>query len=412
MATIQFKILESTRSAAQSVKAHRFRSFLTTLGIIIGVASVISVVSVLQGFSMYISSQFDGIGANVINIERYTPPKSRLQGKWSRLTYQDYLKIKHNIPGVSYVTPSVQVWGSQGGVTYRDQSVPTQVFGSASSYQSLNAVNCEYGRFINQSDDDSRRRVAVIGSSLISSLEIQGDPVGQHVQILGEWFKIICVAETRGELFGFDQDDFVLMPFTTAKSILGDRSWRTNVTISMSVDDVNQLTQVKRQITNVLRRSHSIKDGDPNDFKISSADQMLETFGSIIGGTTLVLGGIVSISLLVGGIGIMNIMLVSVTERTREIGIQKALGATKFDILLQFLIEAIFLCLLGGLVGLILGFAGGSIISSVANLPPASVPIWAVALSFGFSALIGLIFGIIPAAKASNLDPIDALRYE
>ena len=285
-------------------------------------------------------------------------------------------------------------------------------FGSASSYQSLNAVYCEYGRFINQSDDDSRRRVAVIGSSLISSLEIQGDPVGQHVQILGEWFKIICVAETRGELFGFDQDDFVLMPFTTAKSILGDRSWRTNVTISMSVDDVNQLTQVKRQITNVLRRSHSIKDGDPNDFKISSADQMLETFGSIIGGTTLVLGGIVSISLLVGGIGIMNIMLVSVTERTREIGIQKALGATKFDILLQFLIEAIFLCLLGGLVGLILGFAGGSIISSVANLPPASVPIWAVALSFGFSALIGLIFGIIPAAKASNLDPIDALRYE
>ena len=180
----------------------------------------------------------------------------------------------------------------------------------------------------------------------------------------------------------------------------------------MSVDDVNQLTQVKRYITSVLRRAHGIKDGDPNDFQINSADQMLETFGSIIGGTTLVLGGIVGISLLVGGIGIMNIMLVSVTERTREIGIQKALGATKFDILLQFLIEAVFLCLLGGLVGLLLGFAGGSIISSIANLPPASVPIWAIALSFGFSALIGLIFGIIPAAKASNLDPIDALRYE
>ena len=148
------------------------------------------------------------------------------------------------MPGVSHVTPSVQVWGSQGGVTYRDQSVPTQVFGSASSYQSLNAVYCEDGRFINQSDDDSRRRVAVIGSSVVSELEIPGNPVGQHIQILGEWFKIICVAETRGELFGFDQDDFVLIPFTTAKSILGDRSWRTNVTISMSVDDVNQLTPV------------------------------------------------------------------------------------------------------------------------------------------------------------------------
>ena len=163
MANIQFKIIESTRSAAQSVRAHRFRSFLTTLGIIIGVASVISVVSVLQGFSLYISSQFDGIGTNVINVERYTPPKNRLQGKWSRLTYLDYLKIKEYVPGVSHVTPSVQVWGSQGGVTYRDQSVPTQVFGSASSYQSLNAVYCEDGRFINQSDDDSRRRVAVIG---------------------------------------------------------------------------------------------------------------------------------------------------------------------------------------------------------------------------------------------------------
>ncbi len=171
MANIQFKIIESTRSAAQSVRAHRFRSFLTTLGIIIGVASVISVVSVLQGFSLYISSQFDGIGTNVINVERYTPPKNRLQGKWSRLTYLDYLKIKEYVPGVSHVTPSVQVWGSQGGVTYRDQSVPTQVFGSASSYQSLNAVYCEDGRFINQSDDDSRRRVAVIGSSVVSELE-------------------------------------------------------------------------------------------------------------------------------------------------------------------------------------------------------------------------------------------------
>ena len=161
-----------------------------------------------------------------------------------------------------------------------------------------------------------------------------------------------------------------------------------------------------------MRRAHKIDSGEPNDFEISSADQLMKTFESIVGSTTLVLAGIVSISLLVGGIGIMNIMLVSVTERTREIGIQKALGATRFDILLQFLIEAVFLCLLGGLIGLLLGFGAGSLISNLTDLPAATVPVWAILLSFGFSAGIGLIFGIIPAAKAANLDPIDALRYE
>ena len=180
----------------------------------------------------------------------------------------------------------------------------------------------------------------------------------------------------------------------------------------MAVDKAELLPQVKQNITRVLRRAHQVCSGELSDFEIRSADQMLETFDSIIGSTTLVLAGVVSISLLVGGIGIMNIMLVSVTERTREIGIQKALGATRFDILLQFLIEAVFLCLLGGLIGVLLGFGAGSLISNLTDLPPASVHLWAVLLSFGFSAGVGLIFGIIPAAKAANLDPIDALRYE
>ena len=204
-----------------------------------------------------------------------------------------------------------------------------------------------------------------------------------------------------------------MIPFSTALSLMGGgSSWRTNIKISLAVDKAELLPQVKQNITRVLRRAHKVRSGEPSDFEISSADQMLETFDSIIGSTTVVLAGVVSISLLVGGIGIMNIMLVSVTERTREIGIQKALGATRFDILLQFLIEAVFLCLLGGFIGVLLGFGAGSLISNLTDLPPASVPLWAVLLSFGFSAGIGLIFGIIPAAKAANLDPIDALRYE
>ena len=413
MSNFRFKVIEGTRSAAQSVFAHGFRSFLTTLGIIIGVASVIAVVSVVQGFSASISAQFDDIGTNVISIDSYTPPKSRLQGKYARLTYGDYEKIKYQIPGVSHVTPTLDVRGSYNGVAYRDQSITSRVFGSASTYHKLNAIYCEDGRFFNPADDNSRRKVAVVGPSLVKQLDIKGSPVGEYIGIAGEWFKVICVTEKRGKLFGFDQDNFVMIPFSTALSLMGGgSSWRTNIKISLAVDKAEALPQVKQNITRVLRRAHKVRSGEPSDFEISSADQMLETFDSIIGSTTLVLAGVVSISLLVGGIGIMNIMLVSVTERTREIGIQKALGATRFDILLQFLIEAVFLCLLGGFIGVLLGFGAGSLISNLTDLPPASVPLWAVLLSFGFSAGIGLIFGIIPAAKAANLDPIDALRYE
>ena len=411
MSNLKFKLVEGTRSAALSIFAHGFRSFLTTLGIIIGVASVIAVVSVVQGFSANISQQFDGMGTNVVNIESYTPRKERLQGVRAKLTYDDYLQIKYRVPGVSDVTPTVRMWGSNAVITYRGQSSSSMIVGTASTYQKLNTVYPERGRFFNLSDDKSRRRVAVLGSSIMSKLDIKGDPIGQHVAVSGEWFKVIGIAEKRGKLFGFDQDDFILLPFSTTRALLGGAE-EPDITISLQVDEPSQLGQVKQHIKNLLRRNHKLDKDADDDFEIATADQMLDTFDQIIGSTTLVLGGIVGISLLVGGIGIMNIMLVSVTERTREIGIQKALGATRFDILLQFLIEAVFLCLLGGLIGLILGFGAGSLISNVTGLPSASVPMWAIVLSFGFSAGIGLIFGIIPAAKAANLDPIDALRYE
>ena len=411
MPNLAFKIVEGTRSASQSIFAHGFRSFLTTLGIIIGVASVIAVVSVVQGFSASISQEFDGMGTNVINIDSYTPRKERLQGINAKLTYNDFLEIKYRVKGVSNVTPTVRVWGPNAVITYRGQSTDTMVIGTASTYQKLYTVYPEIGRFFNLSDDQSRRRVAVLGPSIINKVDIKGDPIGQYLSVSGEWFKIIGVAEKRGKLLGFDQDDFILLPYSTTRALLGGAE-EPDISISLQVDDMQTMTQTKQHIKNLLRRNHKLGKDTADDFKIATADQMLDTFNQIIGSTTLVLGGIVGISLLVGGIGIMNIMLVSVTERTREIGIQKALGATRFDILLQFLIEAIFLCLLGGLIGLLLGFGAGSLISTVTDLPAATVPLWAVLLSFGFSAGIGLLFGIIPASKAANLDPIDALRYE
>ena len=411
MANLGFKIIEATRSASQSIAAHGFRSFLTTLGVIIGVASVIGVVSVVQGFSASITQEFDGMGTNVINIESYTPRKASLQGLYATLGYDDLIEIKHRVKGISNVTPTVTIWGSNAVISYRGESTDTMVIGTASTYQKLYAVYPDAGRFFNLSDDKSRRRVAVLGPSILTKVNIKGDPIGQYISISGEWFKIIGIAEKRGKLFGFDQDDFILLPYSTTRALLGGAE-EPDISIGLQVDDMQMIEQIKQQLKNVLRRNHNLDKDAADDFKIATADQMLETFNQIIGSTTLVLAGIVGISLLVGGIGIMNIMLVSVTERTREIGIQKALGATRFDILLQFLIEAVFLCLLGGLIGLVLGFGAGSLISSATGLPEATVPLWAVFLAFGFSAGTGLIFGIVPAFKAANLDPIDALRYE
>ena len=411
MSSVLFKIVESTRSAAHSVYAHGFRSFLTTLGIIIGVASVIAVVSVVQGLSSSITSQFDDMGTNVVNVNAFTPLKERLQGKIAKLSYRDFLEIQYKVPGISHITPTVAATGANGVVQYKGESTATRVIGTGSSYQSLYGIFPETGRFFNLSDDKSRRRVAVLGDSILDKLEIKGSPIGQYIMIGGEWFKVIGVLEKRGKLFGFDQDDFILLPYTTTRALLGGAE-EPDISISLQVDDASKLESIKQHIKNLLRRNHKLSKETSDDFKISTAEQMLDTVNNITSSTTMVLSGVVGISLLVGGIGIMNIMLVSVTERTREIGIQKALGATRVDILLQFLIEAVFLCLLGGLIGLAIGYGAGALVSNLVGLPSAEVPMWAVALSFGFSAGVGLLFGIIPAAKAANLDPIDALRYE
>ena len=411
MSSTLFKLVESTRSAAQSVFAHRFRSFLTTLGIIIGVASVIAVVSVVQGLSSSITEQFNGMGTNVVTINAFTPLKERLQGKNSKISFRDFLEIQHKVRGIDHITATVAARGPNGVVQYKGQSTVTRVIGTGSSYQSLYGVFPAQGRFFNISDDNSRRRVAVLGPSIIDNLELKGDPLGQYLTIGGEWFKIIGVLEKRGKLFGFDQDDYVLLPYSTTQALLGGAA-EPDISIGLQVNNPSQLNDIKQHIKNILRHRHHLDKAQGDDFKISTAEQMLATVNKITANTTMVLSGVVGISLLVGGIGIMNIMLVSVTERTREIGIQKALGATRVDILLQFLIEAVFLCLLGGLIGLALGYGAGALVSNLIHLPSAKVPMWAVALSFGFSAGVGLIFGIIPAAKAANLDPIDALRYE
>lgn len=408
-----FSLIESFRSAISSVRAHGFRSFLTTLGIIIGVSSTIAVVSVIQGLSYSINQQFEGFGSNSISIRSYTPRSERLKGKIARITPDDVLAIRKNAEGIEYITP--QLGSNIGGTSalkYKGNQSFAQVAGSTYSYQNVQNIDMKFGRFITYGDNESRRKVVVIGDKLREELELPDDPVGEFVNFAGEWLKIVGLAEPKGSFFGFSQDNFAILPYNTMQSLNGNLI-EPDIFVQLQLKDIEKLGQIKDRLTRTLRKQHRLAPGEDDDFKIETPEQLTSGISQLIDTMTVVLGGIVSISLLVGGIGIMNIMLVSVTERTREIGICKAIGAKRHHILLQFLIEAIVLSLLGGVIGIALGYGLGMLAAaSMPGFPPANVPLWAVGIAFGFSAFVGVLFGIIPAAKAANLDPIDALRYE
>ena len=408
-----FMLLESIRSALESIRAHGFRSLLTSLGIIIGVTSVIAVVSIVQGLSYTVNAQFAGLGGNSLTIRSYTPFKKQLQGRFARLTDRDMQVIERRIEGISDITPILYTQsGRRGAISYRSQTSFSQVIGIGPSYLEVNSVFPENGRFFTREDDERRRLVCAIGVDIIENLEMPENPIGEYFRLGNEWCKIVAVMERRGELLGFSQDDYVLLPYGTAKRIMGNRR-DLDIQIQLLVDDIGRQEEVKERIRRVLRQEHGLKATEPDDFRVQTPEQLTESFNAVINTITAVSAGIVSISLLVGGIGIMNIMLVSVTERTREIGILKALGATRQDILMQFLIEALTLCMIGGLVGIGIGYGLGALVATLLpGFPAAHVPLWAVGLSFGFCAAVGVVFGIVPAAKAAQLDPIDALRYE
>jgi len=408
-----YSLIESFRSALASIRAHKLRSFLTTLGIIIGVASVIAVISLIQGLSYSITSKFEGLGSNSLTVRSDTPFEQAMQGKRNRLTLRDLEMLQHHVDDIRDVTPIMLALGDFGGsVRFQGHSTMSRIIATRPSFQDARQIYPRLGRFITDGDDASRRRVAVIGETLRENLKLPDDPIGQFIELGGEWFKVVGLTEPRGEMFGFSQDDYAIIPFGTGLALSPD-ALREDVQISFNVADIDQIDAVTDRVTTLFRQLHDLKPGQPNDFKVETASQLTESFSKIIGTMTLVLGGIVGVSLLVGGIGIMNIMLVSVTERTREIGICKALGAKRQHILLQFLIEATTLSLLGGSVGLVLGYAlGYGAALLIPGFPGAVVPWWAVALAFGFSTLVGIVFGLMPAAKAARLDPIEALRYE
>jgi putative ABC transport system permease protein len=410
--TIWFAAAEGARAAIESIRAHAFRSFLTTLGIVIGVASVIAMVSVIQGLQFMIGQQFQGLGSNSVTVQSYTALADALQGKQSRLTQYDYDLIRFRVEGISSITPIMFVPNGQATVRYGSQTTVSQVLGTSYSYQDVGQYFSARGRFLSDSDNDTRRRVAVIGEQVRQDLSLPEDPVGEFIQINGEWLKIIGLLEAKGEILGQSQDNRVMIPYNTMVALQGRRT-QPNIVVQLTLSNLADLDNVRQTITRLLRTAHKLKSDAEDDFRIQTAQQLQDTFNSILTTVTIVMTSIVSISLLVGGIGIMNIMLVSVTERTREIGICKAIGAKRYHILLQFLLEALVLCLLGGIAGLAIGYGLGVLAASlIPNFPPAHTPWWAIALAIGFSGAVGVGFGILPAAKAANLDPISSLRYE
>jgi putative ABC transport system permease protein len=406
-----YAVQECVRSALGSIRAHGLRSFLTMLGIIIGVASVICVIALLQGLTDSVMGELQGLGGNTLQVRADTSMQDRMRGKINRLRQADVDQIRYRINGISNVTPVVYPRFS-AGVRNGDNTSIAQVIATTGYFQLVRQSFPKYGRFITDSDDATGRRVVVLGEQARSDLKLAENPVGQFIQIGREWFKVIGLMEPRGEMFGQSQDNYIVIPYRTGISLSGMAA-QPDISVMLTVDDIEGLASVTERINQLLRRIHKVAKGQPDDFKVESSQSLAQTVSRVSSTITLVVSAVVGISLIVGGVGIMNIMLVSVTERTREIGIAKALGAPRQYILMQFLIEAIVLAVIGGVIGILFGFLlGHAAASAIPNFPPPSVPWWAIVGATGFSALVGVLFGILPASKAANLTPIDALRHE
>ena len=400
---------ECVRSALASVAAHPLRSSLTIFGVVVGVASIVAVITLLQALGSAIAGRFVDLGGANLAISAHTPLEDALQGRRARLSPSDLERIATRVDGIAHITPLIL---GHDEVRYGARTAVTQLRGTTHTYQDVYDAFPRAGRFLSLADDRSRRRVCVIGDKTRETLHMRDDPTGEYVALAGEWCKIVGVMERKGELFGTNQDDHLLLPYHTVRSMAGPHD-SPDLLIQLTVADPSRRSGTAARIRALLRRAHGLGPGDEDDFQIQTAEEIAQAFDDITTTVTAFVSAMVSVSLLVAGVGIMNVMLVSVGERTREIGIRKALGATRGYLLLQFLIEALALSLLGGLFGLAVGAAMAAFVASlIPDFPMAPPPLWAAGLAIGFSALVGVLFGVLPALRAANLDPIEALRHE
>ena len=401
---------ESIKMALDGMVSNKLRTFLTLLGIIIGVGAVIAMVSLGFGVKESIKDNISKLGSNLLMVSAggRTATGARLAaGEGAHLTFDDMLAIEKQVDGIAGISASVN---SSYQLVAGNQNWTSRVEGTTPSNFAIQNYELEDGRLFTERDMNSRARVAVIGKTVADNLFPGENPVGQIMRVKKAPFQIIGVLKPKGSSgMGQDQDDTAIIPLTTAQNRMMGITHVQRITVQ--AENENVINDVQAEVEQVLRTRHKIKDGDYDDFTISNMAAIMDTMMETANSITLLLGCIAAISLLVGGIGIMNIMLVSVTERTREIGIRKALGATYNNILLQFLIEAMVIGVVGGFLGVVIGVIASYGISSFAGWNTV-ISWWAIVVAVVFSVGIGLFFGIYPARKAALLDPIDALRYE
>ena len=400
---------ESFLMAWASLIANKMRSILTMLGIIIGVAAVIALVSIGNGVKQDIQNSISSLGSNLLMVmpgAPRTPGVRPSAGSMKSLKVSDYEAIS-KLDGVKAASPMTN--GSYV-VIYQNKNWTTSVSGVSYNYLDVNNWSMKSGRFLSEKNVQNRERVAVVGKTVVKNLFGDEDPVGAEIRVKNIPFRIIGVLNSKGSgAMGNDQDDMVVIPYTTAMERVEGVDYLRMIYVGGK--DENGIDRLQSDIENLLRVRHGIKDTNLDDFNIQNMNSIMETMEETTGTLTLFLGAVAAISLVVGGIGIMNIMLVSVTERTREIGVRKALGATYSVIVTQFLIEAVVISLMGGIIGIILGIGSSKLIGMASGMSTViSVP--TIVMSFAFSMAIGLIFGIYPARKAAKLNPIDALHYE
>ena len=396
-------ISEITKLAVRSLLRNKSRSILTMLGIIIGVSAVILLVSIGQGLQNYITQQFESLGSDLIII---LPGKVGSGGSISGPNLAGSKLTLAMVDKVSRLGGSVETAGAgiemPATVSYQGKSKYTTTTGMTSEYQKMRNLTVSTGRMISDSDDRVGRNVADIGPGMVDALFGGGNPIGKEVTIGGQKFQVVGIlSKIASGGLGVDINSFVVMPLATAQKLFGMKSVQGIGVKAINKDSIPEATaQVNRELLKYLKS---------DDFTITDSSSLVATINQILGVVTLALGGIAAISLVVGGVGIMNIMLVSVTERTREIGLRKAVGAKPQDILVQFLIESVTLSVAGGGIGVLIGFLGALAMNQFIST---TVTFWSVALAFGVSAAIGIIFGVAPAARASKLNPIEALKYE
>jgi len=398
---------ETFRVAFEAILSNKVRSGLTMLGVIIGVLAVILLVSIGEGARLYITKELTGLGTNLLII---TPGKTTTSGGFHppsagtvrKLTYDDSLALRRR---AWLLTDAVPIVLGTGKVKYQNRGRDTTVIGTTAEFERVRNLFVDTGSYVTQADVDSKAKVVVVGRKVKDELFGEENALGRVVMLSDARYRVVGVMRKKGMSLGWDVDDVVFIPVTSGQELFDTDSIFEIIASTPRAEDTDRAIA---QIKDILIRRHAHKE----DFTIQTQGALLSTMNTILGVLTAVLGGIAGISLLVGGIGIMNIMLVSVRERTREIGIRKALGARKQDILWQFMIEAVTLSAAGGVIGIVLGVGLALLIPVFVDVLPTSISVWSILTAFFFSGAVGVFFGVYPARRAALQDPIQALRYE